>query len=262
MTFAFFATVPVGNSGSPAAPLPIQDTRVSSQQVDVTLAANLNLGSVFTGSASASDVGYWLDAMAYTDQFEPAAPGPNGLVLGNRFGYGLRVLFRVRQLSGKATVNYSLLGATLDAGFAQATYEIDAFGFGAQANQALASILDGVASSGPSLTGDTFYQLNSSILKNLVAYIQANQAAMQPVRVATLLTDTLSNNSLDTSHAVLFAVRQIRAGKTLQDALGSAGDLDSTAIRMAYQSILSDASPTAVPSNSEQNAADQWLADN
>lgn len=255
--------IPVASAAAapPAAPLPIQDTRVSNQQIDVTLAGNLNIGSIFTGSVSASDVGYWLDAMAYSDQYEQAA-GPNGLVLGNRFGYGLRVMFRVRQLSPKASLNYGLIGASVDAGFAQASYEIDALGFGANANQALATILDGVASAGTSLTGDTFYKLNSSILKNLVAYIKANQATMQPVRVATLVTAALRGDSLDSSHAVLFAVRQIRAGKSLQDALDSAGDLDSTAIRLAYANIMGDASPTTAPSSANSNAADQWLADN
>jgi hypothetical protein len=113
--------IPVAIAGAtqPAAPLIIEDTRVSNQEIDVTLAGNLNIGTIFTGSVSASDVGYWLDAMAYSDQYENA-PGPNGLVLGNRFGYGLRVLFRVRQLSGKANLNYGLIGASVDAGFAQA----------------------------------------------------------------------------------------------------------------------------------------------
>lgn len=245
----------------PAEPLAIQDTRVSNQQIDVTVAGNLNISSIFTGSVSASDVGYWLDAMAYSDRYEET-PAPDGLILGNRFGYGLRLMFRVRQLSPKASLNYGLIGASVDAGFAQASYEIDAFGFGAKANQALAAILEGVASAGTSLTGDTFYKLNSSILKNLSAYIEANQATMQPVRVATFVKPTLSGDSLDISLAVLYAMRQIRAGNTLQDALNSSGSLDSTGIRLAYANILGDASPTTVPSDANCSAADQWLADN
>lgn len=244
-----------------AEPLPIQDTRISNQEIDVTLAGNLNLGNIFSGSVSANDVGYWLDAMAYSDQYEQSAT-PGGVMLGSRFGYGLRIMFRVRQLSPKASLNYGLIGASLDAGFAQASYEIDAFGFGAQASQAMSTILNGVASSGPSLTGDTFYKLNSSILKNLVTYLRNNQGTLQPVRVATLVTTALPGASLDTSHAVLFAMRQIRSGKSLQAALNSARDLDSTSIRLAYANILGYAALNTEPSAANRNSADRWLADN
>lgn len=245
----------------PAAPMPIQDIRVSNQQIDVTLAGNLNLGSIFTGSVSASDVGYWLDAMAYSDQYEQV-PGPAGTVLGNRYGYGLRIMFRVRQLSPKASLNYGLIGASVEAGFAQASYEINAFGFGAQASQALATILGTIAASGSTLDSPTFYALNSSILKNLVTYLTANQLTMQPVRVATLVTSTVDDNTFNTSHSVLFAMRQIASGRTAKDALSSPGDFDTTGIQLAYEAIVGDSSSDTVPSGANENAANQWLADN
>lgn len=245
----------------PPAHLPIEDTRVSSQEIGLTFAGNLGLGSIFKGAIQANEVGYWLDAMAYSDRYERES-GPHGVILGNRFGYGLRVMFRVKQLNSKASLNYWLIGASLDAGFAQASYEINAVGFGSHANQALATILDGVASSGASLTGDTFYQLNSSILKNLVAYIKDNQATMQPVRVASLITTLPGGSSLTTSHAVLYAMREIREGKTLQEALNSAGDFDSTAIRLAYAKIMVNVSPTSTPTDANRRDADRWLADN
>jgi len=252
---------PIGASTPPKAPTPILDTRVSNQQIDVTLAGNLNIGTIFTGSVSASDVGYWLDAMAYSDQFEQVVT-PTGTILGFRFGYGLRILFRVRTLSGKANLNYELIGASIDAGLAQASYEIDGFGFGAQTNQALAMILDGIASSGTTLDGNTFYSLNAAILKNLAAFIAAQQANLQPVKVATLVTNTTIDKTFNTSRSILYAMRQIGTGKTLEQALTSAGDLDSTGIRLAYEAILSDASPQTQPTGANENAAAKWLADN
>src|SRR5579885_1137713 len=125
--------IPVSCSGATVqrASMAIEDTRVSNQQIDVTLAANLNLGAIFDGTLSAGEIGYWLDAMAYSDQYEHAS-GPNGIILGDRFGYGLRVMFRVKQLNAKAKLNYNLIGANVDAGFAQAGYEIEAYGFGPQ----------------------------------------------------------------------------------------------------------------------------------
>lgn len=255
--------IPLASAASTPAPAPlvIQDTRVSSQQIDVTLAGNLNIGSIFNGSVTAGEVGYWLDAMAYADQYEQTQQA-DGTILGSRFGYGLRIMFRVRQISPKASLNYGLIGASVDAGFVQASYEIDAFGFGPQTATALASILDGVAAQGPSLTGDVFYQLNESILKNLVTYITTNQATMQPVRVATLVSSNQSGDSLGTSHAVLYAMRQLNSGKSLQDALNSAGDYDANAIRLAYASIMGNTAPNVPPTGLNTNAASQWLADN
>lgn len=246
---------------SPTEAMPIQDTRVSNQQIDVTLAGNLNLGGIFTGSVSANEVGYWLDAMAYSDQYEEL-PGPNGMTLSNRYGYGLRIMFRVRSLSPKASANYGLIGASIDAGFAQASYEIAAFGFGVHANAALAAILDGIAKSGASLSGDTFYSLNEAILKNLVTYVEANAASMQPVRVATLVSNTATDNHFETSKAVMYAMRQIASGKSLADALSALGNLDATGIRLAYANIVGELASNTKPSNANENDANHWLADN
>jgi hypothetical protein len=252
------AAAPGAAALAPVAAPAVEDTRISNQEISVTLAGNLNIGAIFTGSVSANEVGYWLDAMAYTDKYEEA-PSANGMQLASRFGYGLRVMFRVRKLNPKANLNYGLIGASLDAGFAQASYEIDAFGLG---SGALAVILEGIAQSGTSLTSDTFYKLNTSILKNLVAYIKAHLATLTPMRVAALVTSTEDADSLDTSSAVLYAVRQISKGRSLQDALNGAGDLDPTSIRLAYSSIVGDLSDeTAPPSSSDRDKANDWLAD-
>jgi hypothetical protein len=238
----------------------VEDTRVSNQEISVSLASSLNIGGIFSGSVSANEVGYWLDAMAYSDRYEELTT-PNGLVLANRFGFGLRIMFRVRKLNPKANLNYGLLGAAIDAGYARASYEINALGFGAHAAEALAIILEGVASSGTELSSDTFYKLNKTILKNLTEYIKANVGSLQPTRIAALVRRVSDDDSLDTSLAILFAMRQIRGGKSLQDALASAGDLDSAAIRLTYANVLGDVDESAKPTSINKSTADEWLAD-
>lgn len=238
----------------------VEDTRISNQEISVTLAASMNIGAIFNGAVSANEFGYWLDAMAYSDRYEEA-PAPNGLVLAHRYGYGLRVLFRVRKLNVKASLNYGLLGAALDVGYARASYQILGLGFGSNVNQALAIILDGVASSGANLNGETFYKLNSSILKNLVAYIKDNLDKMQPTRVAALVRGASDGASLDASQAILFAMRRIRGGESLQEALAAAGDLDSAAIRLAYANVLGDVEETTKPTKDNRHTADEWLDD-
>jgi hypothetical protein len=253
--------IPMADAGvnTAVAPVEVEDTRVSNQEISVTLAGNLNLGSIFTGAVSGNEVGYWLDAMAYSDRYEEAQ-APDGLVLANRFGFGLRVMFRVQKLDSKMNLNYGLLGAAIDAKFAQASYEIKAIGFGVHAGQALSEILDGIIASG-SLTSDTFYNLNSSILKNLVTYIKTNLHTLQPTRVSALVRSLLDTDSLDTSQAAMFAMRQISRGKTLKDALAAAGDMNATAIRLAYANVMGDAQDTIKPSSAHQHKAEEWLAD-
>jgi hypothetical protein len=248
--------VPAATFAAPA----VEDTRVSNQEISVSLAASLNIGAIFNGSASANEVGYWLDAMAYADRYEEQ-PTTNGMVLANRFGYGLRVLFRVRKLNLKATINYGLLGASIDAGYAKASYEIAALGFGEHAAEALAMILEGVAASGTDVNSDTFYKLNKSILKNLSAYIRDNIGSMQPTRIAALMRRPADDDSLDTSHAILFAMRKISGGYSLRDALAAAGDLDSASVRLTYANVLGDVAETAEPTRTQQRVADEWLAD-
>ncbi len=235
----------------------VLDARVSDQQISVSLAASLGLGSIFTSSAGFNSLGFWLDAMAYTDQFE-SEPAVGNLVLATRFGFGLRILFKLDVLNAKANITYPAIGAAVDANVANASYEIDAIGLTANA---LPIILGSIDQSGV-LDGDTFRRLNSDVIKNLVDYIKQHVTELNPQRVAALLQSTGTGDSLDISQAVLFAVRQIRSGTSLHDALQAAGDLDSASIRLAYEKFLGDVPDTTQPNDSQKEAADEWLADN
>jgi hypothetical protein len=239
-------------AGSP----PVEDTRVSNQQISVALAVNLGLSPIFSGTVSSNEVGYWLDAMAYTDQYE-AEPTQGNLVLATRFGFGIRVMFRVQVLNANAKLNYGAIGAAIDAQFASATYEIDAFGLGAGA---LPIILGSLKQFG-NLTSDAFYSLNSAIIKNLIDYIKAHIGEFQPQRVAALLQSIGASDSLDVSQAILFAMREIRSGTSLRDALAKADDLDSASIRLVYSTMLGDVPDTTVPNKQQRDSADEWLAD-
>lgn len=241
---------------APAPTAPIEDTRVSSQEIAVTLAANLGLGGIFGGTVGFNEVGYWLDAMAYTDRFEEE-PADGNLVLATRFGFGLRVMFRVTKLNTKVSLSYGMIGAAVDVGYANASYEIDAFGLGAGA---LPVILRGIGQFG-TLNSDTFYKLNTVVLKNLVEYIKANISTLQPHRVAALVRSVRTGDSLDVSQPVLFAMRRIRSGRSLRDALADAGDLDSASIRLVYSNVLGDVPDTTEPRDRDEQKADEWLRD-
>jgi hypothetical protein len=223
----------------------------------VSLAGNIGLGTIFNASASANEVGYWLEAMVYTDQFEQLPPA-DGQVVANRFGAGLRVMFRVQVLDASANLNLAFLGASLDAQYATASYEVDGIGLGAAA---LPAILGGLNASG-TLTGDALYQLNTTILKSLTDYIKQHAADLQPQRVAALISTPQPGDSLDVSQAVLYAKRQISSGHNLQTALEGAGDLDRATISLVYSDALKTSDPSAAPNSTQKQSANDWLADN
>jgi hypothetical protein len=246
---AVFAGAPVAH--------PLIDVRVSNQQVSVTLAGNIGLGTIFDASATSNEVGYWLEALAYTDQFEQLPPS-DGEVVANRFGVGLRIMFRVQVQDSNANLNFAFLGASLDTHYATANYEVQGFGLGVAA---LPTILDGLNTTG-TLTGDSLYELNTTVLTKLTEYIKQNADTLQPQRVAALISTPQPGNSLDVSQAVLYAKRQVSQGSNLQTALEGSGDLDSATIRLVYSDALKTSDPSDVPNAIQGQSADEWLADN
>lgn len=171
----------------------------------------------------------------------------------------MRILFKVDVLNLKAKINYGAIGAAVDAKAANASYEIDAIGLKADA---LPIILGSIAQSGALINGDTFRHLNSDVIQNLVDYIKQHVSELKPQRVAALLQSSGMGDSLDISQTVLFAIRQIRSGTSLHDALQDAGDLNSASIRLAYEKFLGDVPDTTEPNAAQKDAADEWLADN
>jgi hypothetical protein len=63
---------------------PLVGVCVSNQQISVTFAGNIGIGAIFNGAAQSNEVGYWLEAMTYTDQFEqlPLSDGEITRTLG------------------------------------------------------------------------------------------------------------------------------------------------------------------------------------
>jgi len=68
----------------------LNNTKVSAQDISVSLAAKLGIGSIFSGSVSYNDHGYYLDAMAFSDQYQERS-GPDATVYAtwwaSDFGY-------------------------------------------------------------------------------------------------------------------------------------------------------------------------------
>src|SRR5262249_31339246 len=139
----------------------IGSVTVSTQQISISVAAKLGIGSIFTSSGQGNEAGFWLDAMAFADS--AVAPTPQNIVSQTRWGYGLRILFHARQLNTSFNLNFAVLGAGVEYGFVDASYEVQTIGLGPMA---LATILDGLSQFG-TLRGDTFHDLNTTVIQNV-----------------------------------------------------------------------------------------------
>jgi hypothetical protein len=236
---------------------PIGSVTVSTQQISISVAAKLGIGSIFTSSGQGNEAGFWLDAMAFADSaIVPASRTPQNIVSQTRWGYGLRILFHARQLDTSFNLSFAVLGAGVEFGLIAASYEVQTIGLGPMA---LAATLDGISQFG-TLRGDTFHDLNTTVIHNLSKLIADPPSAFEPRPIAAMLSIPVELDPIVKARSEVFAVRRIREGQSLKDALSRAGDkYDGSAIRSVYQKLASGLQDADVPPESAKTSAKEWL---
>jgi hypothetical protein len=227
---------------------------VSTQQISIALAGNVGVGSIFAASAQANETGFWLDAMSFAES--PVTVTPDNIVSQTRWGYGLRIMFRARQLDTTFNLSFAMLGAAVQLLLASVSYEVQTIGLGPSA---LGAILAGVSQFG-TLDVDTFRQLNSTVIENLKKLIEDTQIALHSRPIAVQLSIPVALDPIPRARSEVFAMRRIREGTSIQNALArAAGKYDVDAIRAVYAKIAPGLQDTDAPPASAQAAAKQWL---
>jgi hypothetical protein len=231
-----------------------QNVVVSTQQLDIGIAAKVGVGSIFAGSVQANESGYWLDAMAFADSgFSPTA---GNIVSQTRWGFGLRIMFRARLLDTSIKLSFAVLGAAVELGLADASYEVQTIGLGPLA---LAAVLDGLSQFG-TLRGDTFHDLNTTVISNLKQLITDHEDELTPRPIAVLLSIPVELDPVVKAHTEVFAMRRLRDRMSLHDALARAnGHYDGTVIRTVYGKVAPGIQDTDTPPTSARDFAKQWL---
>ena len=138
-----------------------------------------------------------------------------------------------------------------------ASYEIQTLGLGPQA---LPAILDGLSQFGE-LTPDTIRDLNGKVVTNLSALLESPPAGGFTARSLAVQASIPSIfDPIIKAKDEVFAMRRIRAGKFLDDAIQQAGaNPNPDVIKAVYSSIAGNIASNAPPSTSGQNAAKGWL---
>ncbi len=231
---------------------PFESGHVDMGALSVSLAASLNVGTIFGGSLSANDKGFFWDIGAYTDVPDDD-PAPGGIT-ATRWGVALRVLLRVRDLSGSASLGISMVGAAVELNMAQARYEILGLGIGIDG---LLLVLDELPALGD-FTHETYLKLNGAVMKKMADYIRDNVGALHPQPLAVEVDRDLDPGAR--ARATVYAIRSIADGQTLGAALELAPvGLDRAMIRGVYQDRTGSQEPAAIPSDTARREARAWL---
>lgn len=243
-----------------ASPVPLDpgqqagNVTVSTEQISVSVAAKLGIGSIFSSTLQSDESGYCMDAMQYADSATRNDSGD--IVSQTRWGYGLRILCRARKLDTKFSLSFAILGAAVDLGLATVNYEVQTIGLGPTA---LAAVLNGISQFG-ALTASTLHDLNTTVIHNLSKIIANPPSALTPRPIAVQLSIPVELDPVVKARSEVFAMRRIRDRMSLKDALARAGQrYDDSAIRAVYQSVEPGIADTATPSDSARQFAKDWM---
>lgn len=244
-----------------ATPVPLADParalsnfNVVSDALSISIAARLGVGSIFSGAVSAKDRGFYFDAMTYTDAYQEHTL-PDRRIYATRWGVGIRVLLRVLDIAGNASLNFGLVGAAVELQQARAQYEITGIGIGIDG---LVIVLEELPAIGD-FKYETYQKLNGAVVKKLAAYIKEHKAQLVPQPVAVGLTANL--DPLRQSRSVYYAIRSIADRRPLNEALsGASAVLDRDVVRSIYVQITNSDDAAAKPDRESERVAEEWLA--
>jgi hypothetical protein len=243
-----------------AHPLPLGENpdlssfSVIASEVDLSVAAKLGIGNIFSGTLNYGDRAFYMDATAFTDVYTESPGTP---ICGTRWGVGLRVLLHVSEIKSGLTLNFGLVGAAVQLGFAKALYEIDGMGI----KDGLSVVLGELHGFGD-FTAETFYRINDSVIPKLADYMKNNASKLTPVPYQVQLIQPVEIDPILSAQSIIFGMRRLREGCSLNDALvKAAGKHDQNEIRATYEKMAPGLASDLRPPQSIRDAANEWLDD-
>ena len=223
-------------------------------QLDIAVAAKLNIGTIFSGSLNWNDLAFYLDAMAFTDRY---AETPANYVYGTRWGVGLRVLLHVWDVKAGLSLNMGLVGAAAQLGFAKALCEIKGTGIG---SDGMAEVLEDHHTVGE-FTAETYYKINDAVMLKLSQYLKAHKTEPFPEAYQVQLIEPIDIDIVLGARSVYFAMKCLNDGRTLHEAIEkSQGKFDDHEILLVYAKIAPGTGPNDHPSDSAKEKAHKWLS--
>lgn len=226
--------------------------RIFQDSLSASQAATLGVGSIFKGSFSANEQALTFDAVVFTDQYNEQTQGKS--ILAVRWGLGMRILLRVSQIKGDVSLNFGLVGAAVQLGYAQARYEIIGHGLGVDA---FSDVL-GSLSPLDDFSYETYLKLKGPVVDALKTYLRQHAAGLQPVPIAVALSENIDRLSI--ARSVNYSMKKIYGRRTLSEALASAKpEMSVVTIESVYLEVTGTNDRDKRPSDSVITRAGRWL---
>lgn len=227
---------------------------VIASEVDLSVAAKLGVGNVFSSTISYGDRAFYMDATAFTDVYTDSPGTP---ICGTRWGVGLRVLLHVSEIKAGLTLNFGMVGAAVQLGLAKALYEIDGMGI----KDGLSVVLGELHGFGD-FTAETFFRINDSVIPKLADYMKNSASKLTPVPYQVQLIQPVEIDPVLSAQSIIFGMRRLREGCSLDEALvKAAGKHDQNEIRAVYGKMAPGLPADQRPQASIRSAAYEWLDD-
>jgi hypothetical protein len=230
---------------------------VIQDDISISAASTLKIGSIFGGSANFKSRAFYFDAIAYTDKYEEGNVDDK-LIFATRWGIGLRIVLNITKIETDFDFNLGSISAAVELGKARAKYEISGIGLGIDG---LNIVLENISPL-HDFTFGTYDALKKKVIPKLNKYIEDNKTTLTPQPIAVEIIEPISIDVVTTGKSVAFSINQIAKRKSLNEAINiGASEFEIDIIKEVYQSIVGNVPPNDEPSDSAVDRARDWKRD-
>lgn len=230
---------------------------VLQDDISISVASTLKIGSIFGGSANYNSRAFYFDAIAYTDKYEEGNV-EDKVIFATRWGIGLRIVLNITKIETEFDFNLSSISAAVQLGKARARYEISGIGLGIDG---LSIVLENISPL-DDFTFGTYDAIRKKVIPKLSKYIKENKAKLIPQPIAVEILEPISIDVVTSGKSVAFSINQIAKRKSLKEAVEiGANEFEIDIIKEVYQSIVGNVPPTDEPSDSAVDRARDWKRD-
>jgi hypothetical protein len=225
---------------------------IEESTMSLSAAVSLGYGAFFSGSGSGMTQAFYLDAMAFSDQYEEHGAG--SAIIATRWGSGLRVLVKATDVKLDLSLNLGLVAAAAKLGYARTAYKVEGYGVGGV--DGLQIVLGEMAGAGE-FTFETYEKITGPIAKKMADYLVEHKTTLAPAPVAVALARSI--DPIATARSIYHAMDCIYDRMKLGDALQASPGIDLQTVRLVYEEVAQVTDDDSSPSSEARAVAEDWF---
>lgn len=217
-------------------------------------AVDLNISSVFEGTADTNGFALLLDAIVSTD-FDELNVLSSGYSYRKKVGTGVRIAMSMTNVTADVKLNFASVAAQTKLGKATTRYQVEGIALDLDTIRALFEV---------SMTGDlddaTFAAIRKALSETLPAYLESNEVTPSEYVVPVATAD---GDASTLARAVVYAASMVGRRMGLLDAIQnrpSGINPEMVVVQYAQLAGLADTSSNTPPTVEQATRANRWLA--